>query len=158
MLANFDTDLVKGKRAEQLVKQVFSSLTDKYTFQDVSDDPLYYHRGDLIATAADGRQIMIEVKNDEVIHKTGNVLCEEEVYMKEGDYYNKGFMYNNYEIYCVVSEPDHKIYVIDFKVLKDHYKSGQYKFFNYPQQHSDTYLLSLGVIKRYNGLIEIIEY
>ena len=32
MLANFDTDLVKGKRAEQLVKQVFSSLTDKYTF------------------------------------------------------------------------------------------------------------------------------
>lgn len=158
MLVNFDTDLVKGHRAEQIVKAVFTSLTDKYTFTDVSNIPSYYHRGDIVATAADGRQIMIEVKNDEVIHKTGNVLCEEEVYYKSYDFWKSGFMYSDYEIYCVVSEADRRIYVIDFKVLKAHYKSGQYKFFDYPQQASDTYLLPLGVLKRYNGLIDIITY
>jgi hypothetical protein len=67
---------------------------------------------------------MIEVKNDEVIHKTGNVLCEEEVYYKSYDFWKSGFMYSDYEIYCVVSEADRRIYVIDFKVLKAHYKSG----------------------------------
>ena len=158
MLTNFYTDLKKGHRAERIVKDVFSSLTDKYTFTDVSNNPEYYHSGDIIATAADGRQIMIEVKNDGVIHSTGNVLCEEEVYYKERGYYKDGFMYNDYEIYCVVSEPSRKIYVMDFKVLKEHYKEGRYKYFDYAQQSSDTYLLSLGLIEDYNGLIEVIEY
>ena len=76
---------------------------------------------------------MIEVKNDSVIHATGNVLCEEEVFYKEYGYYRDGFMYNDYEIYCVVSEPSRKIYVMDFKVLKEHYKEGRYKYFDYAQ-------------------------
>lgn len=101
---------------------------------------------------------MIEVKNDEVIHKTDNVLCEEEVYYKDYDYSKLGFMYSDYEIYCVVSEPSRKIYIIDFKILKEHYRSGQYKFFDYPHQCSDTYLLSLGVVKKYGGLIDTISY
>ena len=158
MVTNFYKDLRKGHRAEKIVKDVFSSLTDKYTFTDVSNDPAYYHSGDIIATAADGRQIMIEVKNDSVIHATGNVLCEEEVFYKEYGYYRDGFMYNDYEIYCVVSEPSRKIYVIDFKVLKEHYKEGRYKYFDYSQQASDTYLLSLGLIEDYNGLIKVVEY
>lgn len=158
MIDNFFTDLKKGHRAEQIVREVFSSLTDKYTFTDVSNQPRYYHSGDIIATAADGRQIMIEVKNDGVIHSTGNVLCEEEVFYKFEGETRQGFMYSDYEIYCVVSEPARKIYVIDFSVLKAHYKEGRYKFFDYPQQCSDTYLLSLGVIEKYNGLIDVIEY
>ena len=158
MLANFNTDLVKGNRAEQIVKDVFTSLTDKYTFEWVGDNPTYYHKGDIIATAADGRQIMIEVKNDEVIHKTRNVLCEEEVYMKEADYFTPGYMFRDYEIYCVVSEPERKIYVIDFKVLKEHYKYGEFKRINHFDQFSDVYLYPLGNLKRYGGLIEVVEY
>lgn len=158
MLANFKTDLVKGKRAERIVKEVFTSLTDKYTFTDVSNNPSYYHKGDLLALAADGRQIFIEVKNDEVIHKTKNVLCEEEVYYKEADYYKDGFMHSDYQIYCVVSEPECRIYVIDFKVLKEIYKKGEFKHINHYAQFSDVYLLSLGILKKYGGLIDIIEY
>jgi hypothetical protein len=37
--------------------------------------------------------------------------------MKEGDYYNKGFMYNNSDFLLVVYEPDREVYVIDFKKL-----------------------------------------
>ena len=158
MLANFNTDLVKGHRAEQIVKDVFTSLTDKYTFQDVSNNPSYFHKGDIIATAADGRQIMIEVKNDSRIGDTKNILCEEEVYMKEGDYFNKGSMYSDYEIYCIVSEEERRIYVIDFNILKAHYKSGEFKRIYHPQQYTDAYLLSLGLLKRYNGVIDIINY
>ena len=158
MLVNFKTDLVKGHRAEQVVKDVFTSLTDKYTFQDVSNNPSYYHKGDLLATAADGRQIMIEVKNDEVIYKTGNVLCEEEVYYKDADYFKDGYMYSDYEIYCVVSEPERKIYVIDFKVLKSIYRKGEEKIINHYAQYSDVYLVPLGFIKQNGGLIDIIEY
>lgn len=158
MLVNFKTDLVKGHRAEQIVKEVFTSLTDKYTFTDVSNNPSCYHKGDLLATAADGRQIFIEVKNDEVIHKTKNVLCEDEVYYKEADYYNKGNMYSDYDIYTVVSEPERKIYVIDFKILKEIYKKGEFKRINHYAQFTDAYLLSLGMIKKYGGLIDTIEY
>lgn len=158
MLVNFKTDLVKGHRAEQVVKDVFTSLTDKYTFQDVSNNPSYYHKGDLLATAADGRQIMIEVKNDEVIYKTGNVLCEEEVYYKDADYFKDGYMYSDYEIYCVVSEPERKIYVIDFKVLKSIYRKGEEKIINHYAQYSDVYLVPIGFIKQNGGLIDVIEY
>ena len=45
----------------------------------------------------------IEVKDDSRIADTGNVLCEERVFFREGNYYQKGFMYNDYEIFCVVS-------------------------------------------------------
>ena len=158
MLANFKTDLVKGHRAEQIVKDVFTSLTDKYTFQDVSNNPSYYHKGDLLATAADGRQIYIEIKNDEVIYKTGNVLCEEEVYYKDVNYFKDGYMYSDYEIYCVVSEPERKIYVIDFKVLKSIYRKGEEKIINHYTQYSDVYLVPVGFIKQNGGLIDVIEY
>ena len=127
MLVNFKTDLVRGHRAEQIVKDVFTALTNDYTFEDVSNTPSCYHKGDILATAANGKQTYIEVKNDSRIAETKNVLCEEEVYMYDGDYYNKGSMYSDYEIYCVVSEPEHKIYVFDFKILKEHYKSGEFK-------------------------------
>lgn len=158
MLVNFNADLAKGHRAEQIVKEVFTALTDKYTFTDVSNNPSCYHKGDLLATAADGREIYIEVKNDEVIHKTKNVLCEEEVYYKEADYFVDGFMHSDYQIYCVVSEPERRIYVIDFKVLKENYRKGEFKRINHYQQYSDTYLLSLGMIKKYGGLIDTITY
>lgn len=158
MLANFKADLAKGHKAEQIVKDVFTSLTDKYEFTDVSNIPQFYNKGDLLATAADGRQIMIEVKNDEVIYKTGNVLCEEEVYYKDADYFKDGYMYSDYEIYCVVSEPERKIYIIDFKILKSIYSKGENKIINHYAQYSDVYLVPIGFIKQNGGLIDVVEY
>ena len=81
MLRNFNKDLARGKKGEQIVKNVFSEIDKNHQYLDVSDYPKYYYKGDLIAIAADGKQTMIEVKNDRVIHKTKNILCEELVYM-----------------------------------------------------------------------------
>lgn len=123
MLSEFYKDLEAAAWAEHLVADTFSSLTTGYTFEWVGDQKEYRYRGDIKATAADGREIFIEVKDDSRIADTRNVLCEEENYIKDGDYFIKGNMKSDTDIYCVVSAAERKIYVLDFKVLKKIYKS-----------------------------------
>lgn len=157
MLVNFEEDLNKGKRGERIVMEVFSSLAPGYEFEDVSDNPLYYDKGDIKVIAEDGTEIFIEVKNDERIGQTRNLLCEEEVTYYSG-YCQKGFMHNDHEIFCVVSEPEKKIYVIDFSILKGIYRKGQWKVLKYSAQESECYLLPLGILKRHGGLIAAIDF
>ena len=109
MILNFYSDLAKAKGAENIVRETFSQLASGYTFEDCSNDKECYYRGDIRAIAPDGREIYIEVKDDSRIHETHNVLCEYEVYYKESDYYGKGNMKSNYDIYCVVSQQERKI-------------------------------------------------
>lgn len=158
MLMNFEKDLAKGKKGEAIVKTVLSSIDKNHQYIDVSNDPKYYHKGDLMAVAADGTKIMIEVKNDGVIHKTHNILCEEDVYINQNRKFNKGFMYSDYEIFCILSELERKIYIIDFQILKQIYKQGWYKRFYYKDQYSDCYLLPIGLLQSKGGLIKIIDY
>lgn len=159
MLNNFNTDLAAAKPAEKMVRNIFSSLTNEYRFEDVSNQREFYYIGDLKATSlATGKEIFIEVKNDSRIADTHNVLCEEEVFYKEYGYFDKGNMYCNSNIYCVVSEQEHKIYVIDFKVLKEIYKKGEFRTIDHPQQTTYCYLLPIWLIKKYNGLLDIIDY
>ena len=157
-VVKFNEDLEKGHRAELLVQKVFSQLTGEYVFDLVSDQPAFYHLGDIRAIGKDGKEHMIEVKNDCRIGETKNILCEEEVWYYSIDSNVKGFMHNNYEYYCVVSEPEHKIYVIDFKVLFSIYRKGEFKALNHYDQMSYAYLVPLGLVKKYGGLIAVIDY
>ena len=60
--------------------------------------------GDIIITTTSGVSYNVEVKDDSVIAKTKNILCEDEVYYKKTGTYKIGNMYNNNtDIYCVVS-------------------------------------------------------
>lgn len=154
----FDNDLQKGREAEELVYQLFSSLTNEYMFEMVGDQPQYYHKGDIKAIAPDGREIMIEVKNDSVIGTSGNVLLEEEVYYKKTDSYQRGFLYNDYEIYAVVSMDKRQIYIFDFKILKEIFRKGESKRIHHSDQYSDCYLLHMGLVKKYNALLEIVRF
>lgn len=158
MLSNFFSDLRQAQSAEILVRDVFANLSSDYTFTCVGDQREYWYKGDVKATAPDGREIFIEVKNDSRIWETHNVLCEEEVYYCDGDYYGKGNMQSNYDIYVVVSQHDKKIYVIDFKVLKAIYKKGIYKTIAHAQQTTYCYLLALSQIKKHGGMIAELEY
>lgn len=40
-------------------------------------------------------------------------------------------MYSDYEIYCILSRSERKIYVINFRILKENYKQGWYKRLEY---------------------------
>ena len=44
-----------------------------------------------------------------------------------------GNMYCDSDIYAVVSEPERKIYVMDFKILKANYLKGKYRYIDWPQ-------------------------
>lgn len=158
MVQGFYEGLAQAREAELLVAEVFSSLTKDYKFENVGDVREYFYKGDIKATAADGREIFIEVKDDSVIHKTHNVLCEEEVYYKDTDYYGKGNMFSEYNIYTVVSKAERKIYVIDFEVLKSIYHKGEYKIIEHPAQITYCYLLDLCKVKQFGGLIAMLDY
>lgn len=158
MVFNFYTDLEKARVAENIVKDTFASLTTGYAFENVADQKEYYYKGDIKATAADGREIFIEVKDDSRIAETHNVLCEYEVYYKDYGYFGKGNMQSSYNIYCVVSQTERKIYVMDFPTLQQNYRKGEHKVIKHYDQDTYCYLLPIGIIKRLGGLIAVVSY
>ena len=156
--STFYEDLKGAKGAEHLVFNVLSSLDKERTYEYVGDNRDYYYKGDIKATEKSGKEIFIEVKNDSRIAETQRVLCEEGNYFKRVDYYKDGGMYNKTDIYCVVSESERKIYIMDFKVLQKHYQSGQYMELDHPVEVTYCFLLELCRIKQFGGLIAILDY
>ena len=157
---DFWRDLQNAQRVEQMALEVFQGLTHDYTFINVSDNKDYYHRGDIIAVAADGRQIYLEIKGDTRIAETGNVFCEEENFWYQEGRFTKGNMYSDYQIYCVVSEAARKIWVMDFRVIKDNYNKHNHRFVKVSHRDNDSYgyLLPLLEVKSKGGLIAELDY
>ena len=158
MVTGFWEDLLNAKKAEDTVREEFSKLTKDYTFYDVSSQREYFHKGDIKAVAADGREIFIEVKCDSRIAETQNILCEEEVLYFDSGELRKGNFYSDYEIYCVLSKDERKIYVMDFSKLKAHYKSGKYKNIKHWDQITYCYLCSLDDVRSWGAMIAELEY
>lgn len=157
MLFNFNRDLAIGLNGEQTVKEVLESLTDDYTFT-ASDNQ---HKGDIIAThTVSGQKYYLEVKTDSRIADTGNILCEESVYYYNNGVVAEGFMYRDYEYYCILSKSERKIYIIDFKVLHQNYikNSIKHTVLRYADQESDCYFVQLATIAAAGGLIKVINY
>ena len=156
---NFFSDLAEAKKTEELVRNVFGEMTDEYEFEDVSNERQFFHRGDIRAIhKATGKEVFIEVKDDSRIHNSKNILCEEEVYFKENDYWQKGCMHSNYDIYVVVSRKIHKIYVIDFKKLRQFYKDGEFKKVDHAAQTTYCYLYPLGDAGARGAIISAFHY
>lgn len=158
MLHDFFKDLEAAKPAEQLVLNTLSSLAPGWTFTDVSNIREYRYKGDIKATAANGQEVFLEVKNDSRIADTGNVLCEYENYIKDGGYFIKGNMQSDYDYYCIVSQQQRKIYIIDFSILKANYTKGRHKVIEHYDQDTYCYLLPLLEIKRLGGLVATLDY
>lgn len=155
---NFFKDLRHAQVAEQRVCQVLSSTVPTYVFRLVSDQPEYYHRGDIRAFGMCGDEHFIEVKADSRIAQTGNVLCEEAVYYNNTDEEKPGNMYSDYDIYAIVSEQNKQIYFIDFSWLREHYKKGRYKVIPHSDQTTYCYLLPLSFVKANGALLGVLEY
>lgn len=159
MTSQFKNDLEKAHKAEDKVREVLTSLTNEYKFVDVANERKYFHKGDIKAIADDGKEYMIEVKDDSRIGDTHNILCEESVYFYSSCYQVKGNFYSDYQIYCVISQPTRTIYLFDFSVLKQIYKRyGYYQILRHAAQESEVYLLPIGRAKQAGALIKEINY
>lgn len=161
MLSNFHKDREAAREAEQIVFNTFNSLATGVKFEDVADNPLYYYKGDIVATdLKTGKEYYIEVKDDSRIADTQRILCEEENYLKEDGRFIEGNMCNNFtDIYCIVSKAERKIYILDFKTLQRIYrKYGDFKIIYHAQQDTYCYLLQLCRAKQFGALIKVVEY
>lgn len=115
--------------------------------------------GDIIATdKVSGDRIFIEVKKDGCIAKTHNLLCEEKVYYYETKSYKKGNFHSGYDVYCVFSEAERKIYVMDFRKLKEHYKSGKAKIIRHSEQDTYCYLCPLQSVRSWGAMIAELDF
>ena len=158
MVSNFYLDLEKARRAEEIVMERLAQATDQYTFTNVANERQYYNIGDIRARAADGKEIFIEVKDDSRIADTHNLLCEEEVFYNASGEFVKGNFYSNYQIYAVVSQAEQKIYIMDFSILKQNYKSGSYKAIRHFDQTTYCYLCPLAKVRAWGAMIAELDY
>lgn len=158
MLDNFFTDLNNAKGAEKIALEVLSSYYEGWELEDVSSYRDCFYLGDIKATTTTGAIQYIEVKDDSRIADTKNILCEEENYIAESGCYIDGNMKNNTDLYAIVSQTERKIYLLDFKRLKEIYKRGTYKVIPHAQQTTYCYLLELCRAKQWGALIDVISY
>lgn len=159
MAIEFYKDLCAAKGAEKLVRECLEQLTNNYIFEDVSNNPEDYYKGDILAIErASGRRIYIEVKDDKRIADTRNILCEDFVRYEFTNTVAAGNMHCDTNIYCVVSQQERKIYVLDFKLLQSNYKKGIYKEIPHSDQTTLCYLCSLAQVASWGAGIAVINY
>ena len=164
MSSKFYEDLKKAKVGEEIVLDVLKNATNEWIFTNVSEDEEYYYKGDIEAWNIDVGCLYIDVKMDSRIAQTGNVLCEKKVYSYKDKKYHKGNLDSDYDDLAIISVEAKKIWIIDFNVLKKHYKEGR----AYSKDHYDNNgnlsqktigtLCSLKQIKKWGGLLYEIEY
>ena len=157
MMEQFFMDLEAAKPAERIVRERLAELMPDWAFQDVSTRPECYYKGDIRAIAPDGSFKYIEVKCDSRIADTHNVLCEYGVYYKNTNSYKQGNMSSKTDIYCVVSQSERTIYVINFKVLKEIYKKGRHTIIHHDTQDTYCHLLPLDELEAV-GALKVITY
>ena len=158
MIKGFYDDLREAQKAEQLVLRTLQERTNDYTFLAIGTEREYFHKGDIKVVANNGKENFIEVKNDSVIYKTGNILLEDEVYYKDNDWYGKGNLHSDYEYYAIVSEQERRIYILDFSILREASRLGEYKVIEHPSQITYCYLLPLGIAKAKGAVITTLNY
>ena len=114
--------------------------------------------GDIIAKKDDGEYWYIDVKDDSRIADTHNILCEDKVYYRKQAEFKDGFMHSGYNFLAIVSQPEKKIYIVNFDKLRKHYKEGERREMHYSWQYSVCYLFPLKLAYKYNMIEAEIEY
>lgn len=152
MVKNFYRDLENSYESVEQVINTLQPLTFDYVFYPTGLE--YQHKGDIgVLDLSNSKVHYIEVKDDSRIAQTHNVLCEEAVYYHESDTEVKGNMYSDYEYYCVVSQQEQKLYIIDFKGLKKIYRNYTRKLIPHEEQTTIAFLVPLGDLRKQNMII-----
>ena len=167
MVKGFYEDLAAARQAEQLVLKVLQNTnTEEYDFNDVSEDPEFFHRGDIeIWDDTWGYHLYMDVKDDGCVSSTGNILAEHRVWYA-GSGWAKGFMQNStYDYIAYLSQPDKKIYILDFDLWRKYYKTNYKRHIEIPHyyngrktQTTDAYLMPLETARKLGIMIAEIDY
>lgn len=162
MVRGFYNDRQKAKNGEHIVLEVLRNATKDYEFDDVSDDAAYFHKGDIVIhDSIWSCDYYIDVKDDGCISSTGNLLAEHRVWYKDSGW-KEGFMQNSdYDYVAYLSQPDKKIYILDFPLWKKYYKKYFKKHIFIPhegEQTTDGFLMPLWQARELGVVIAEINY
>lgn len=155
----FGYDLQQARDAEQLVCRTLAQKDKSWNFEWVGDDAACFHMGDIRATDTySGFSYYIEVKDDRRIADTGNILCEWKKYFYDTGETRRGNIKNDYDYYCIVSQQDRRIYVLDGIILRKYYQCGEMISIYHDNDITYAYLLPLSFIQKKGGLLHTITY
>ena len=151
---DFNTNTEIAREAEEITIQLLHQLIEGTKFTSVHDDASCYHLGDILSS--DGKYY--DAKDDGVIHRTGNVFCEEKKRWNSGNI-TDGWMRNGeYDYLCVLDNVDHNLYVLDFEKLKKVYKQGRYIETYMGDNVTGGYCLPLWKCRKYGILLYEASY
>lgn len=153
-MSKFQDDLQTGRKGEQTVFNTLTALG--LDIQDVANDPEYYYKGDFIINTPLGA-VYLDAKVDNVMCKTKNIFCEEEVYFTNNGETRIGDMKKEYDYMAFVSYQENLIYFYDARILRQIYKKGMSKEFHYPESISYGRLLNMSVARKYGALMGKVE-
>ena len=155
----FQNDLNNAREAEWLVCRTLAQKDASWQFEWVGDNREDFHKGDIKAIDPyTGFSLYLEVKNDNRIADTGNILCEWKKYFYDSGEYRRGNIKNEYDYYCVVSQQDRRIYVLDGPTLRQWYQNGERKVIYHDTDITYCHLLPLSFIQKKGGLRYTITY
>ena len=152
--SDFNNNVKVSKEAEDITMQLLHQLVTGVKFKSVRDDQACYHLGDILGS--DGEYY--DVKDDGVVHRTGNVFCEEKKLWNSGKV-TDGWMRNGeYNYLCVLDMIDKNLYVLDFEKLKKVYKQGRFITTNMGDNRTTGYCFPLRKCREQGILVYETEY
>lgn len=127
MVDGFNEDLERGKYAENIVTMVMTEMFagKGIEFTNVSDVKEHWHDGDIeIRVPGHDKPQYMDVKDDGVWAKSGNLLAEDRVWFAKGGNV-PGFMRTaKYDLVAYHSRELSKFLIINFKKWRDCYRQS----------------------------------
>ncbi|MEA5012911.1 MAG: hypothetical protein VB100_14455 [Angelakisella sp.] len=144
---NFEDCLKHGKETEALIGAFL--VTRGFAVEDKSDDKLYRKIDVDLVLHKNGKDYLLEVKSDNLMHRTGNVFIEDCMYRKTGTY--DGWMhYCQADVLCCYDTVNKFAYMLKWKDIKPIVKNfRRIKFWNQVDQcYGAGYLVPLSYLKQ----------
>ena len=153
--ADFKHNVKVSLEAEEIARDLLEQLTLD-AFVSVRDEPEFFHVGDLLNQNGEG----FDVKDDGIIHKTGNVFCEVRKRWKNGAVTDGWMLNGEYDYLVILDRVKQNIYVLDFKKLKRVYRSSGRSVcgIDMGDNYTDGFLISLKKCRALGVVVDEARY
>lgn len=166
-------DANKNGYAESIAANLLRQQYPSCKVEIVADEQEFWHRGDIRVTLPNGTERYIDVKNDGVWGRTGNLNAEDELWkvdwVRYGNGFRDGFMRTASYDGIMYMDTDRGTYLfINFKRWKEEYdKPGNFrvvgrnndscgrKVMEHRDSHGDVYETTYGYLNPVKRMIEL---